>query len=178
MWITLTGFMGSGKTTVGRFLGPEMNRPLFSLDTLAEARTGCSIVEYFSRHGEEAFRELELQMIRGLDAESDLVLDAGGGLVENPRAVSLVRDRGLVIWLDPPWDAVRGRLHGAAEGTRPLVDSLGWAGLEALYHRRLPLYARAADFRLQGTDDSPDELARLASLRCRLWGNLNSDPAP
>lgn len=169
MWITLTGFMASGKTTVGRTLGPDTHRPVVSLDERARDRAGCSIAEFFSRHGEPAFRTLELELMRELDRDANLVLDAGGGLVENPEAVALARERGVVIWLDTPWEIIRGRLEGSAENSRPLVEALGWEGLEELYNRRLPLYAQAADFRFRGSNDSPLDLARLVGLRCRLW---------
>jgi shikimate kinase len=89
--------------------------------------------------------------------------------VETPAAVQLLQRRGVVIWLDPPWSVIRERLKAAPEAQRPLVASLGWAGIEALYHRRRRLYAAAADFRLSGNIRGIPELARLAMLRSLMW---------
>ena len=172
MWLTLTGFMASGKTTVARQLGAAMSRVVVSLDELAARRADCSLVEYFAEHGEARFRDLELELLGELDPDADLILDIGGGLVETAAAVTLIRSRGAVIWLDAPWSTVLGRLQDDGERTRPLVGTLGWDGLESLYHRRLPLYAQAADFRLQG-DGGSEALANQAGLCWRRWLDLN-----
>lgn len=175
MWITLTGFMASGKSTVARHLGPAQNLPIVSLDELAAERSGCSIGDFFDRNGEAAFRELELEMLEGLDPGSDLIVDAGGGLVETPAAVDLIRQRGVVLWLDAPWEAVQGRLQGGGTPDRPLARDMDWTSLEALYNRRQALYARAADFRLAGASSAAEDLARLAVLRCRAWANREAE---
>ncbi len=175
MWITLTGFMASGKTKVARLLGTATNRPVVTLDDLAVRNSGCSLVDFFAEHGESGFRALELELLQGLDANSDLVLDGGGGLVEGQTSMEIIRSRGVVIWLDASWDSILGRLSSASKEDRPLVSSLGFDGLEALYHRRLPLYAQAADFRLRSDGGIPDSVAEQARLRWRMWQGVNRE---
>ena len=84
-------------------------------------------------------------------------------------AVALLRARGVVIWIDAHWETLRHRLQAQDDGVRPLVDRLGWAGLEALHRRRRRLYAAAADFRLRSGDGPAGAVARTAMLRSLLW---------
>ena len=170
--------MASGKTTVARHLGATTNRPVVSLDDLARRRAGCSLPEFFAEHGEARFRELELELLRELATGGDLILDGGGGLVETPPAVALIRERGVVIWLDAPWDTLLGRLQSDDREVRPLLAGLGWHGLEDLYNRRLPLYAQAADFRLQGDPGGPPAQAVRARRLCRMWSDLRPARKP
>ncbi len=169
MWTTFVGFMGSGKTTVADALQAASGRPVVHLDEAVAARAGCRVAEIFARDGEPAFRDLELQELAALDPARNLVVDTGGGIVQTPAAVELMRERGVVIWLDAPWETIRARLKGGAPGERPLVDRLGWAGLEELFRGRRQLYAAAADFRLPATAAEPAQLARTAMLRSLVW---------
>jgi shikimate kinase len=174
MWTSFIGFMASGKTTVADALQAATGRPVVHLDDAVAIRTGASVAEIFARDGEAAFRGLELAALAELDAGRNLVVDTGGGIVETPAAVALLRERGVVIWLDAPWETHRTRLKYEAAGgrplvERPLVERLGWAGLEELFRRRRRLYAEAADFRLTATASEPALLARTAMLRSLVW---------
>ncbi len=169
MWTSFVGFMGCGKSTVTRLLQAATSRPLVSTDAVAVKRAGRPIAEIFARDGEDTFRSLELEILRDLDPERNLVVDTGGGVVETPAAVELLRARGVVIWIDVAWEVLRHRLQTQDDGARPLVQRLGWAGLEALHRRRRPLYAAAADFRLRSADGPANEVARTAMLRSLIW---------
>lgn len=168
MWTSFVGFMASGKTTVADALQTATGRPVVHLDEAVSARAGAAVADIFARDGEGTFRGLELAALAGLDAGRNLVVDTGGGIVETPAAIALLRERGVVIWLDAPWETHRTRLK-AAPGGRPLVERLGWAGLEDLFRRRRRLYAAAADFRLTATATEPALLARTAMLRSLVW---------
>ncbi|MCP4573152.1 MAG: shikimate kinase [bacterium] len=170
MWTSFVGFMGSGKSTVTRLLCNSTNRPLAVCDELAEARAGRSVADIFAAEGEDGFRALEVEVLQDLDPCRSLVIDTGGGAVETPAAVALLRERGVVVWLDAPWIELLHRLRGNGEaGKRPLVEELGWDGLEQLHRRRQRLYAAAADFRLRVEDAEPAAVARTAMLRSLLW---------
>jgi shikimate kinase len=170
MWTSFVGFMGSGKSTVTRTLCRMTGRPLAVSDELVVAADGRSIPEIFAAEGEAAFRARERDVLTALDAGRSLVVDTGGGVVETPDLVALLRERGVVIWLDAPWTLLRERLRAETEGgQRPLVAELGWAGLERLHRRRRRLYAAAADFRLGTVEGRAAELARIAGLRSLLW---------
>ncbi|MBK8166276.1 MAG: shikimate kinase [bacterium] len=169
MWTSLIGFMASGKSTVADALQAATNRPVVHLDDVVAAASGRTVAAIFAQDGEAAFRAGELAAIERLDAARHLVLDAGGGIVETPAATALLRERGVVIWLDTPWETLRARLEAGPAGERPLVDALGWDGLESLFRRRRRLYAAAADFRLAATTADPELLARTAMLRSLVW---------
>jgi shikimate kinase len=169
MWTSFIGFMASGKSTVTRLLQTGTSRPHVCLDDLIAARTGLSIPEIFAQQGEPEFRRHELDALASLAADRHLVVDCGGGIVTTPAAVDLLRRRGVVMWLDAPWETIRSRLLAADQASRPLVGGLGLPGLENLYRRRRPLYAAAADFRLDGGSLDPSQVARAAMLRGLLW---------
>jgi len=169
MWTSLIGFMGSGKTTLTRRLQASTRRPVVCLDDEVVARSGKSVPELFQDRGEAAFRDLECSALRDLDPDRNLVVDTGGGIVHSPEACDILRDRGVVLWLDLSWDVLLRRLKDSDPETRPLIGRLGWAGLEELYRQRRPLYAGAADFRLRGDELEADALARRAMLRSLLW---------
>ena len=165
----MIGFMASGKSSVTRHLQGATGRSVVHLDSLVEERTGHTIPEIFAEEGEAAFRGQELAALQSLAGRERLVLDTGGGLVQTPEAVALLQEQGVVIWLDAPWPVIRRRLQRDNRGDRPLVQELGWSGLEDLFHRRRPLYAGAADFRLPVQEGEITELARLALLRSLMW---------
>ena len=169
MWTSLIGFMGSGKSTLTRRLQASTRRPAVSLDDEVEALAGMPIPGIFQDGGEGAFRELELRALNTLDPDRNLVVDTGGGIVHTPAACELLRTRGVVLWLDLPWEVLLRRLRNSDPGTRPLIGRLGWAGVEELYRRRRPLYAGTADFRLRGESLEADGLARTAMLRSLVW---------
>ena len=169
MWTSFIGFMASGKSTLTRRLQATTNRPAVFLDEVIVEGAGCSIEEIFHTTDEASFRKQELAALSELDPTRHLFLDTGGGIVHTEAAVSLLRQRGVVIWLDASWGVIRSRLKRDPQGQRPLVGSLGWAGLEELFKRRRPLYAAAADFRLASGDLDVERLASVARLRSLIW---------
>ncbi len=132
-------------------------------------RCGLSVPEIFAREGAPGFRARELDALRALAADAPLVVASGGGVVETPAATALLRERGLVVWLDAPWEVLRRRLEAADAPQRPLVRHLGWDGLERLAARRRPLYAACAHFRLRSDRLSPAGLARATLARQVAW---------
>ncbi len=161
--------MASGKSSVTQRLHTVTSRPVLSLDQLVEDTACQSVGDIFETGGEEHFRRLEAEAIASLDPERPLVLDTGGGVVETDAAVAGLRERGVVIWLDAPWESLRERLRSSDPANRPLVRELGWSGLEDLYNSRRRLYAAAADFRLRTDRAGIDEVARLVMVRSLQW---------
>ena len=178
MWTSFIGFTACGKSTLTRRLQATTRRPAVFLDEVIVQAAGCPIAEIFASSGEAAFREQELAALRRLDPDRNLVLDTGGGIVQTSSAVDLLRECGVVIWLDASWDVIRSRLKAESSPERPLVGRLGWAGLEELYRRRRPLYAAAADFRLRGGDLAGEQLARISMLRSLIWERRREGEAP
>jgi shikimate kinase len=140
--IVLTGFMGSGKTTLGPLVAERLGWSFIDVDDVIEAEAGVTIAEIFARHGEAAFRERERATIARLSASDSLVLALGGGAIENEatRALLLAVPQTLLIHLEVELATTLKRCKGT-EQLRPILAD--HANLAARYQRRLPLYRMA-----------------------------------
>jgi shikimate kinase len=140
--IVLTGFMGSGKTTVGPLVAARLGWNFVDLDDVIEAEAGATIAELFARQGEAAFRDREHAAIARLAAGDALVLALGGGAIEHPatRALLLTAPGTLLVHLEVELATTLNRCQGT-EQTRPVLADQ--ANLASRYQRRLPLYRTA-----------------------------------
>ena len=157
MMITLTGFMGSGKTTVGKVLADFLGCPFMDLDDLVVKKAGKSIPDIFAQDGEPAFRQLEAQVLRKTVekyAESTAVLALGGGAVLAPASATLLREKTVCIYLRATLDTLLARLEGETAG-RPLAD----ASLADRLASREPIYEKTAHVIIDTDGLSPDEVA-------------------
>lgn len=156
MILSLTGFMGCGKSSTGRALAARLEACFVDLDEAIVAHAGRSIPEIF-RDGEDAFRAVELETLQAvLDAadaaQGDTVLALGGGALTLPEARELIFSRTRCVWLRTRLETIRQRL-GDADASRPL-----FANADALYARREPLYAQAP-FAVDTDGKTPDAVA-------------------
>jgi len=140
--IVLTGFMGSGKSTVGPLLAARLGWRFLDADDAIEAEAGITIAEIFVRQGEAAFRERERAAIIGLVQSNSLVLALGGGAIEDPatRTLLLTEPSTLLVHLEVELGTTLKRCSGT-EQTRPILADQ--ANLASRYERRLPLYREA-----------------------------------
>jgi len=140
--IVLTGFMGSGKSTVGPLVAARLGWSFVDADDVIEAEAGCAIAELFARHGEAAFREREQAAIARLVAGDGLVLALGGGAIERAETRELLlSDPGTrLVHLKVELATTLARCRGT-EQTRPILTDQ--ANLASRYQRRLPLYRTA-----------------------------------
>lgn len=141
MIIALTGFMGCGKSSVGRVLSQKKALPFVDLDEYIERQSGRSIGEIFSSDGEAGFRQLELEYLKELLSSFDGVLSLGGGVVTTPECLSLIKSHTHCIYLRASLDTIAQHL-GNDKTERPMLSSYD---LRALYEYRQPLYIAAAD---------------------------------
>jgi shikimate kinase len=137
--IVLTGFMGAGKTTVGKILADRLGWPFLDADAEMEAEAGTSIAEMFQERGEAWFRQFERETIRRLLASDSLVLALGGGAIEDEQTRrQLVNGDGVyLVHLEATLETVLNRCRGT-ENLRPVLQDK--TNLEDRYRRRLPLY--------------------------------------
>ncbi len=167
--LVLTGFMGAGKTTLGREVAGRLDRHFYDVDEELASLTDESIPEMFERYGEDAFRELEAADMGGyLNLADRLVVSLGGGAVETAEVRMRLRDVFTILVevdVDTAWERVRG-------GDRPLAQDE--ASFRALYERRQPLYHGVADAIATDADGivlaaggihlAPEALGRLGEL--------------
>lgn len=142
--VALAGFMGSGKSTVGRALAERLGWQFVDLDERVVDVAGEQIPAIFDREGEEGFRRWETTALNGLlaqeEMESGLVLALGGGTLTRDRNVSLLRGRAMVVLLDVDEDTAWGRAHGSG---RPLARQR--EGFQKLFDSRRASYVESAD---------------------------------
>jgi shikimate kinase len=153
--IYLVGFMGSGKSTVGRLLAHRLGWSFFDLDHEIQAAEGASIREVFESRGEPEFRRIETAILRQhiswIEQGRPSVLALGGGAFIGEGNRALLKDRGMTIWLDCPFEIVERRAFETAD--RPLArDPVRFA---ALYRERVEAY-RLADIHIPISGDDPD----------------------
>lgn len=158
----LVGFMGSGKTTVGRLLADLVGWEFLDLDARIEERTGRSVAELFREHGEASFRAEELSAALEAGARRRLVIAAGGGAFAQDATREALRRGALTAWLRCPLAALLARIP--ADGTRPLAGSR--ETISALYAEREPSY-RLADIEVDATLPPQEVAQQIASALAR-----------
>lgn len=160
MKIILIGFMGSGKSTVGRILAKKLGFNLLEMDTLLLERTGyLTIADIFSQRGEAFFRDQETALAQTLAQQSKVVISTGGGTPcreENMQALKM--NEALTVYLSLPFELVQKRV--GHDSTRPLWKNV--ADAKTLFEQRGPIYLKAADSIVDASKD-PELLAEEIS---------------
>jgi shikimate kinase len=179
--LVLTGFMGAGKTTIGRLLAQRLGWDFLDLDAYIEARTGLSVPDIFSAHGEPRFRQLESAALASALGRSNVVLALGGGTPEvlTNRLLLEQTPATSTIFLDAPFPTLfdrcmmqalnPGQVANPAQARPVLADP---AIAEARFLTRQPIYRRLARLTL-----STDSLTADETVDALLSG-LNRSPAP
>ena len=121
-WVSLIGFMCSGKSSTGKTLARHLGWPHYDTDALAVERAGMPVDEIFRTKGERYFRDLEYEIVESLPPERDLVLSTGGGLVLVEPAMRILRVQGPVFWLRVEQDEVIDRARRPWAARRPLLE--------------------------------------------------------
>jgi shikimate kinase len=164
MLIALTGFMASGKTSVGRLLADSLGCPFLDLDEVIVKKAGRSIPAIFASEGEEGFRRLEKQALEqtvSRYAENTAVLALGGGTVTVPGAIRLLQEKTTCIYLQASLESIQERLS-ADTTARPLADE----HLAERFAAREPLYAEAAHVTMNTDGLTSEQIADEIIIDC------------
>jgi shikimate kinase len=153
--VAIVGYMGSGKSTLGRLLARALNREFVDLDRAVVKRAGKDIPEIFAEHGEGAFRYLEhealLAALEGGGAPS--VVACGGGVILRPENRALLRDVTTVFLSEDS-----GVLYRRTRGTGRPLRAASREEFESRYRERLPLYEEVADIRVEVDGRQPSQV--------------------
>lgn len=143
--LVLIGFMGSGKTTVGRRCAQELGLRFADSDSLVERKAGRTIAEIFAEYGETDFRSREREAVGELAAQKDQVISTGGGVVLQEENVTALRATGLLIFLNASPEDIVERTSGRSH--RPLLAGAGnpFDCVRELLGQRMEIYLAAAD---------------------------------
>lgn len=144
--IVLCGFMGSGKTVVGKALASILGVKFVDTDEMIEAQQGVAIKAIFATHGEDYFRDLEHEMCKKVAAMKNCVVSTGGGALTFQRNVDALKQGSKIVFLDASFDVICDRIGNST--TRPLFQDREKA--KQLYDERKDKYLSAADIVING----------------------------
>jgi shikimate kinase len=160
----LIGFMGSGKSAVGRLLADELGWSFADIDEDIEKAQGVSIAEIFDRRGEQEFRVIEREAVRKrvreIECGKPMVLALGGGAFVDPENRKTLEERGVTIWLDCPFPRICARLDGQTH--RPLARDP--EKFRQLFDDRRDTYGKAEHRIEADTDDPSTVVAEILKL--------------
>jgi shikimate kinase len=152
--VVLVGLMAAGKSCIGHRLAARLGLPFIDADTEIEAAIGCTISEFFARHGEPAFRQGERQVMARLLDGPLCVLATGGGAFINPETRRMVGEKSISVWLRADLDLLVRRTAGCTH--RPLLLTADPREiLGRLMDQRYPIYAEA-DITVDTSDQPPE----------------------
>ncbi len=160
MNIVLCGFMGAGKTVVGKELAKVMGRKFVDTDELVEQETGMAIAAVFAARGEDYFRELEFEACKKVAEMKNVVVSTGGGAMTFERNVKAIKKGSKVVFLDASFDVICDRVGNGA--TRPLFKNRENA--KKLFEERRSKYLSAADYIVDGNISARKTAVYIAEL--------------
>lgn len=163
--LVLIGFMGVGKSTIGRQCARRLGYTFQDSDAVISERVGGTVAQFFAEKGEAAFRALEREIIAELAATPNLVIATGGGAALDPENIARLQENGLIVLLTATPDIILRRVGDAR--TRPLLAAAPNPRVRVLemLADRMPHYERAAHHIIETTDRRPAEVAaEIAAL--------------
>ncbi len=163
--VVFIGFMGAGKTTVGRLYAEQFGKDFLDTDSMIEEKAGKSVTAIFEEDGEEAFRKMETEAVRELKEKvSNTVISVGGGLPLREENRRLLKEAGTVVYLKSRPETVWDRLKG--DDTRPMLKGENPKGkIRELLNRREAAYEEASHFAVDTDGKTPEEVAELVFKR-------------
>lgn len=160
--VYLVGFMGSGKSAIGKRLSTFLNIPFYDMDAEIVALAGMSIPELFELHGEEKFREMETDFLRSFRDEF-CIIATGGGVAMRAENREIMRRTGLVFYLNSTFRDIWRRV--STDTNRPIVQRSSRQELEALFLKRKPLYIQCAHIKVETTNRSLNEITQYVGFQ-------------
>ena len=167
MIISLTGFMGCGKSSVGRELSRLLCGPFMDLDSVIEEREGRSIPEIFATEGEAAFRRMEAEALRKCiygQASDKLVVALGGGTVMTEECAKIVHEKTVCIYLQASVETLMDHLAGEVDN-RPMLAGNLRTRIEELMSIRSATYEKTAHIMIDTDGKTIEEIAREISIK-------------
>jgi shikimate kinase len=165
MNVALIGYRGTGKSHVGRLLAKQLHLTCVSLDREIAARAGMTIPQIVEKSGWPDFRDKETFEVRQFAGRDGLVIDCGGGVIERPENIELLRANCRIVWLQASVPVIVARIGG--DDGRPALTA-GKTFTEEITEvlaRRTPLYASAAEFIVDTDHLTPEEItARIVAF--------------
>lgn len=157
--IYLCGFMGCGKTTIGKALAKKLGLTFLDIDAEIESAEGCAISEIFSQKGEPYFRQLESRLLRETGHAAHTVVSTGGGIFTNPENAEVIRQLGYPVFIKTPFSVCYSRIKDDA--SRPVAVSKTREELFELYRTREKVYRLNSSIVVNGFQKPADVAAEI-----------------
>ena len=157
--VYLCGFMGCGKSTVGKILARKNGCGFIDMDDYIVERERMTIPQIFAEKGEKYFRDTETAVIGEL-AEKGAVIACGGGAMLKKENAEIASENGIVVYIDIPFEACYERISG--DSNRPLVMNNTKEQLEEIYNGRVPIYRENSNISVDGIGSADEIAARIA----------------
>ncbi|MBC8631111.1 Shikimate kinase [uncultured Clostridium sp.] len=157
--IILIGFMGSGKTTIGKIISDKKNMRFIDMDLEIEKMENKKINQIFSENGEKYFREKESSLLKQLCSLKNSVISTGGGIIENEFNIEILKKQPYVIWLDANEDTIENNVKNEIE-KRPKLkedDNLKLS-IKNLLNKRYDKYKESANIRVNVNNKNVDQV--------------------
>ncbi|MGY3751030.1 shikimate kinase [Vagococcus acidifermentans] len=155
--LILIGFMGAGKTTVGKLLANTYNLPFIDMDAVIENDIGMTIDTFFEKYGEAAFRKKEQEVLADL-MQQEAVIATGGGIVTSQANRTLLKSHPYVVFLKADPAVFLQRIKSDIAVKRPLASEKSDEAVRELYESRLDYYLESATVAINTDDLTPEEV--------------------
>ncbi len=147
--IILCGFMGCGKSTIGKIIAKKTGKKFIDMDSYIEEKAEMKISEIFEKFGEERFRDMEHEACKELSEKKGMVIASGGGAFTFDRNVEVFKGKDKIVFLNVSLETIKYRLRN--DKVRPLLQRPDKdKAMEELYNKRFPIYKKASDIIVKG----------------------------
>lgn len=157
--IILIGFMGSGKTTIGKIISDKKNMRFIDMDLEIEKMENKKINQIFSENGEKYFREKESSLLKQLCSLKNSVISTGGGIIENEFNIEILKKQPYVIWLDANEDTIENNVKNEIEKRPKLKEDYNLKlSIKNLLNKRYDKYKESANIRVNVNNKNVDQV--------------------
>ena len=174
MNIVLIGYRGTGKSEVGVLLAERLGKKCIGMDAEIVKRAGMSIPEIVEKYGWPKFRDMESELVRDLAARDNIIIDTGGGVIERPENVEVLKTNAIIFWLKASVDTIVSRIEG--DTRRPSLTSgkTFIEEVEGVLTRRNPKYKSASQYEIDTDPLTSEQVAEEVLKDCKKIDSLLS----
>ena len=159
MNIALIGYRGTGKSIAGEITSERLGMKCIGMDLRIVEKAGMSIPDIVKNHGWVAFRDIESEVVRELAEFDKIIIDTGGGVIERPENIAVLKANSCIIWLKASTSVIVSRIQGDTERPSLTGEKSFTEEVEEVLEQRTPIYASAAEYEIDTGQLTPEQVA-------------------